>query len=81
MKQINVHDWYDTLPANRDYKEDDIKSFFDLAVKELKENFMFMHIQKDEDGIPHLYFKHCDTRRYIKFPVSFNDAFLNYPIS
>ena len=79
MKQIDVHKWYNTFPKEID--ETDITAFFEYAVKELKENFMFMHFKDDEDGIPHLYFKHRDTKKYIKFPMSFNDAFLNYPIS
>jgi len=79
MKEINVHKWYDTFP--KEITEADISAFFEYAVKELKEKFMFMHVKKDEDGIPYLYFKHCDTREYIKFPMSFNDAFLDYQIN
>lgn len=79
MKQIDVQEWYNTFP--KDINETDITYFFEYAVKELKENFMFMGIRDDEDDIPHMHFKHRDTKKYIKFPMSFNDAFLNYPNS
>ena len=77
MKEIYPQKWYDTFPKNvKDYSDNQVSLFFEYALKQLHENFMFMYIKED-----YLYFKHCETREYIKFPISFNDTFLKYKIN
>jgi|TARA_R110000851_G_scaffold49110_1_gene118245 hypothetical protein len=45
-------------------KQEEIKSIFNQAIKEIKDFYMFMH---KENG--YIYFKHKLTREYIKIYV------------